>query len=70
MVVLKEPFLGWQGNEGHCKSSWTHLITLSQNFVKVQWWSLFRSTSHGKQCTSYNAPPTSQKRKWINKVSP
>jgi hypothetical protein len=22
--------------EGHLKSSWTHLITLSQNFVEVQ----------------------------------
>jgi hypothetical protein len=28
MVVLKEPFLGWQSNyKGRLKSSWTHLIT-------------------------------------------
>jgi hypothetical protein len=47
--------------EGHLESLWTHLITLSQNFVEVWWWYLFWSTSLGKQCTSYNAPPTSQK---------
>jgi hypothetical protein len=29
--------------------------------VQVQWQSLFRSTSPGKWCTSYNAPPTSRK---------
>jgi hypothetical protein len=28
----------------------------------VRWRSLFRSTSLGKRCTSYNAPPTSRKR--------
>jgi len=38
--------------EGHLKSLWTHLITPSQNFVTVQWWSLFQNTSLGKQCTS------------------
>jgi hypothetical protein len=43
------------------KSSWTHLITPSRNFVEVRWRSLFRSTSLGKQCTFYNAPPTSRK---------
>jgi hypothetical protein len=46
-VVLKDPFLGWRSNyEYRLISSWTHL---------------FRSTSFGKQCTSYNAPPTSRK---------
>jgi hypothetical protein len=44
------------------KSSWTHLITPSRNFVEVRWRSLFQSTSLGKRCTSYNAPPTSRKR--------
>jgi hypothetical protein len=29
--------------------------------VEVQWWSRFQSTSLGKRCTSYNAPPTSRK---------
>jgi hypothetical protein len=44
------------------KSSWTHLITPSRNLVEVRWRSLFRSTSFGNRCTSYNAPPTSRKR--------
>jgi hypothetical protein len=48
--------------EGRLQSSWTHLITLSRNFVEVWWRSLFRSTSLGMRCTSYNAPPTSRKR--------
>jgi hypothetical protein len=48
--------------EGLLQSSWTHLTTLSRNFVEVRWRSLFRSTSIGKRCTSYNAPPTSRKR--------
>jgi hypothetical protein len=48
--------------EGRLKSSWTHLITPSRNFVEVRWRSLFRSTSLGKRCTSYNAPPTCRKR--------
>jgi hypothetical protein len=48
--------------EGRLKSSWTHLITSSRNFVEVRWRSLFRSTSLGRRCTSYNAPPTSLKR--------
>jgi hypothetical protein len=30
----------------------------------VRWRSLFRSTSLGKRCTSYNAPPTSRKRSY------
>jgi hypothetical protein len=47
--------------EGCLKSLWTHLIPQSQNFVEVQWWSLFQSTSLGKQCTLYNAAPTSWK---------
>jgi hypothetical protein len=42
----------------HLQSSWTHLITLSWNFVAVQWWSLFQSTSLDKLCTSYNTPIT------------
>jgi hypothetical protein len=32
------------------------------------WWSLFRSISFGKRCSSYNAPPTSRKRaadRWL-----
>jgi hypothetical protein len=48
--------------EGRLQSSWTHLITPSRNFVEVRWRSLYRSTSLGKGCTSYNAPPTSRKR--------
>jgi hypothetical protein len=48
--------------EGRLQSSWTHLITPSQNFVEVRWRSLFRSTSLAKRCTSYNAPHTSRKR--------
>jgi hypothetical protein len=48
--------------EGGLKSSWTHLITPSRNFVAVRWRSFFRSTSLGKRCISYNAPPTSRKR--------
>jgi hypothetical protein len=47
--------------EGRLWSSWTHLITLCRNFVEVRWRSLFRITSLGKRCTSYNAPPTSRK---------
>jgi hypothetical protein len=49
-------------SEDRLKSSWTHLITPSQNFVEVRWRSLFPSTSLSKLCTSYNAPPTSRKR--------
>jgi hypothetical protein len=48
--------------EGRSKSSWTNLITPNRNFVEVRWRSLFRSTSLGKRCTSYNVPPTSRKR--------
>jgi len=48
--------------EGRLQSLWTHLITPSRNFVEVRCPSLFRSTSLGKRCTSYNAPPTSRKR--------
>jgi hypothetical protein len=48
--------------EGRLQSSWTHLITPSRSFVEMQWRSLFRNTSLGKRCTSYNAPPTSRKR--------
>jgi hypothetical protein len=44
------------------QSSWTHVITPSRNFVEVWWRSLFRSTSLGKRCSSYNAPPASRKR--------
>jgi hypothetical protein len=47
--------------KGRLHSSWTHLTTPSRNFVEVRWRSLFRSTSLGKRCTSYNAPPTSRK---------
>jgi hypothetical protein len=48
--------------------SWTHLITPCRNFLEVRWRSLFQSTSLGKRCTSYNAPPTSRKRaadRWL-----
>jgi hypothetical protein len=38
------------------------LITPSRNVVEVRWRSLFLSTSLGKRCNSYNAPPTSRKR--------
>jgi hypothetical protein len=48
--------------EGRLKSSWTHRITPNRNFVEVRWRSLFRSTSLGKRCASYNAPPTFRKR--------
>jgi hypothetical protein len=48
--------------DGRLQISWTHLITPSWNFVEVRWRSLFRSTSLGKRCTSYNAPPTYRKR--------
>jgi hypothetical protein len=48
--------------EGRLQSSWTHVITPNRNFVEMQWRSLFRSTSVGKRCTSYNAPSTSRKR--------
>jgi hypothetical protein len=54
--------------EGCLKNSWTHLINPSRNITEVRWRSLFRSTCLGKRCTSYNAPPTSRKRKWSNKV--
>jgi hypothetical protein len=47
--------------EGRLKSSWTHLIPPNRNSVEVRWRSIFRSTSPGKRCTSYNAPPTSRK---------
>jgi hypothetical protein len=48
--------------EGRLQSSWTHLINPNRNFVEVRWRSLFRNTSLGKRCTSYNGPPTSRKR--------
>jgi hypothetical protein len=48
--------------EGRFKSLWTHHISPSRNFLEVRWRSLFRNTSLGKRCTSYNAPPTSLKR--------
>jgi hypothetical protein len=48
--------------EVRLQSSWTHLITPSRNFVEVRWRSLFRSTSLGKRCTSYNTPPALRKR--------
>jgi hypothetical protein len=48
--------------ESRSQISWTHLITPSRNFLKVRSLSLFRSTSRGKRCSCYNAPPTSRKR--------
>jgi hypothetical protein len=53
---------GLRSYAGHLRSSWTHLIIPSRNFVEVRWRPLFRSTSLGKWCTSYNAPPASRKR--------
>jgi hypothetical protein len=47
--------------ESRLQSSWTHLIIPSRDFMEVRWRSIFRSTSIGKRCTSYNAPPTYQK---------
>jgi hypothetical protein len=47
--------------EGRLRISWTHFITPSRNFLEVRWRSHSRSTSFGKRCTSYNAPPTSRK---------
>jgi hypothetical protein len=58
----KCPYLFLCFCEGRLQSSWTHLITSSRNFVEVRWRSLFRNTSHGKGCTSYDAPPTFRKR--------
>jgi hypothetical protein len=51
----------WAIYEGRLQSSWTHIITSIRNFVEVRWRSLFRSTSLGKRCTAYNAPPTYRK---------
>jgi hypothetical protein len=48
--------------QSRLKSSWTRHIAPSRNFVEMRWRSLFRSTSLGKRCTSYNAPPASRKR--------
>jgi hypothetical protein len=51
-----------QTYEGRLKSSRIYLINPNRNFVEMRWGSLFRSSSFGKRCTSYNAPPTSRKR--------
>jgi hypothetical protein len=61
-VMIANEVMDSDKYEGHSKSSWTHLITPNWNFVEVRWRSVFRSTSPGKRCTSYNAPPTSRKR--------
>jgi hypothetical protein len=61
-LLPREILHGCHIYEGRLKSSWTHLITPSRNFVEVRWRSLFRSTSVGKRCASYNAPPTPRKR--------
>jgi hypothetical protein len=59
-TILNSP--AYSKYEGCLKSSWSHHhITLSRNFVEVRWRPLFRSTSLGKRCTSYNAPPSSRK---------
>jgi hypothetical protein len=47
--------------KGRLQSSWAHLITPNRDFVEVRWRPIFRSTSLGKRCTSYNAPPISRK---------
>jgi hypothetical protein len=44
-----------------CKVRGLTLLFKSQNSVQVRWRSLLQSTSLGKRCTSYNAPPTSGK---------
>jgi hypothetical protein len=46
--------------EGRLKSSCIYLMTTSWNYLEVRWRSVFRSTSFGKRCTSYNALPTSK----------
>jgi hypothetical protein len=60
-VAIIDTFTRDYKYEGRVQSSWTHLITPSRNFVEVRWRSLFRSTSLGQRCTSYNAPPSSRK---------
>jgi hypothetical protein len=62
-VVITGKFVSpWNSMcEGSLKISWTHLITRGRNFVEMRWRSIFRTTSLGKWCTSYNAPPTSRK---------
>jgi acyl-CoA synthetase (AMP-forming)/AMP-acid ligase II len=55
MVILKEPFLGWQSNyEGRLKSSWTQLIT-PFTFSRSEW-SVVRSASLAKAGTSKKRP--------------
>jgi hypothetical protein len=61
ILYLNFPIINPSKYEGRFQSSWTHLITPSRNFVEVRWRSLFRITSLGKRCTSYNAPPSSWK---------
>jgi hypothetical protein len=46
--------------EGRLKSSWTHFITPSRNFVEVT--VSFSKYLHCQAMHSYNAPPTSRKR--------
>jgi len=43
--------------EGRLQSSWTHLTIPSRNFMEERWWSLFRSTSLCKRCTSTTFHP-------------
>jgi hypothetical protein len=51
MVILKEPFLGWQRNyEGCLKSSWTHLIT--PFMFSRSGWSIVKSALLAKEGTS------------------
>jgi hypothetical protein len=49
-------------NKEYVWGQYAKLIASSRNFVEVRWRSLFRSTSLGKRCASYNAPPPSRKR--------
>jgi hypothetical protein len=48
--------------EDRLKSSWTHLITPSRNFMEVRWWSLFQVHPLASDSILDNAPPTSRKR--------
>jgi hypothetical protein len=56
------PSTGCTNTRGSLEKFVDSPITQSRNFVEVRWRSLFRSTSLGKHCTSYNALPTSRKR--------
>jgi hypothetical protein len=71
MVILKEPFLGWQSNYESClKSLWTHLIT--PFMFSRSGWSIVRSASLAKGGTSEKRPPPHLHKvpTWSSKVTP